>query len=292
LIKKGIILAGGKGTRMSPITKAINKQLLPIFDKPLIFYPLSILMLAKIKDILIIVNKGELNQYKKILPDGNNLGIKIKYEEQSKPRGLPDAFILGENFIGKDNVALILGDNFFYGQNLTKQLLNYKKLKKGAKIILHKVKRPDQYGVARINKNLKVTMIKEKPKKFVSDLAITGLYFFDNLVCKYSKTLKPSNRGELEIVDLINKYKKKGNLKANLLGRGGAWLDTGSIDDFYKTSAFVSAIEKRQGFKIACIEEIALSNRWIKKKEINNQIKFYGKCEYSSYLKDLIKYKK
>ena len=289
MIKKGIILAGGKGTRMSPITKAINKQLLPIFDKPLIFYPLSILMLAKIKDILIIVNKGELKQYKKILPDGKNLGIKIKYEEQSKPRGLPDAFILGEKFIGKDNVALILGDNFFYGQNLTKQLLNYKKLKKGAKIILHKVKRPEQYGVAKISKNFKVTMIKEKPKKFVSDLAITGLYFFDNLVCKYSKTLKPSRRGELEIVDLINKYKKKGSLKANLLGRGGAWLDTGSIDDFYKTSAFVSAIEKRQGFKIACIEEIALSNSWIKKKEINEQIKFYGKCEYSNYLKDLIK---
>jgi len=289
LIKKGIILAGGKGTRMSPITKAINKQLLPIFDKPLIFYPLSILMLAKIKDILIIVNKGELKQYKKILPDGKNLGIKIKYEEQSKPRGLPDAFILGEKFIGKDNVALILGDNFFYGQNLTKQLLNYKKLKKGAKIILHKVKKPDQYGVAKISKNFKVTMIKEKPKKFVSDLAITGLYFFDNLVCKYSKALKPSKRGELEIVDLINKYKKKGSLKANLLGRGGAWLDTGSIDDFYKTSAFVSAIEKRQGFKIACIEEIALSNSWIKKKEINEQIKFYGKCEYSNYLKNLIK---
>ena len=289
MIKKGIILAGGKGTRMSPITKAINKQLLPIFDKPLIFYPLSILMLAKIKDILIIVNKGELNQYKKILPDGKNLGIKINYEEQSKPRGLPDAFILGEKFIGKDNVALILGDNFFYGQNFSNQLLNYKKLKKGAKIILHKVKKPDQYGVAKINKNSKVTMIKEKPKKFVSDLAITGLYFFDNLVCKYSKTLKPSKRGELEIVDLIKKYKKKGSLKANLLGRGGAWLDTGSIDDFYKTSAFVSAIEKRQGFKIACIEEIALSNSWIKKKEIYNQIKFYGNCEYSSYLKDLIK---
>ncbi len=289
MIKKGIILAGGKGTRMSPITKAINKQLLPIFDKPLIFYPLSILMLAKIKDILIIVNKGELNQYKKILPDGKNLGLKINYEEQSKPRGLPDAFILGEKFIGKDNVALILGDNFFYGQNFSNQLLNYKKLKKGAKIILHKVIKPDQYGVAKINKNSKVIMIKEKPKKFVSNLAITGLYFFDNLVCRYSKTLKPSKRGELEIVDLINKYKKKGDLKANLLGRGGAWLDTGSIDDFYKTSAFVSAIEKRQGFKIACIEEIALSNGWIKKKEIKNQIKFYGKCEYSSYLKDLIK---
>ena len=287
--RKGIILAGGLGSRFFPVTNSISKHLLPIYDKPLIFYPLSILMLAKIKDILIIVNKGELKQYKKILPDGKNLGIKIKYEEQSKPRGLPDAFILGEKFIGKDNVALILGDNFFYGQNLTKQLLNYKKLKKGAKIILHKVKKPEQYGVAKISKNFKVTMIKEKPKKFVSDLDITGLYFFDNLVCKYSKTLKPSRRGEVEIVDLINKYKKKGSLKANLLGRGGAWLDTGSIDDFYKTSAFVSAIEKRQGFKIACIEEIALSNSWIKKKEINEQIKFYGKCEYSNYLKDLIK---
>ena len=292
MIKKGIILAGGRGTRMSPLTKAINKQLLPIFDKPLIFYPLSILMLSKIKDILIIVNKGELSQYKKIIPNGKNLGIKITYAEQSEPRGLPDAFIIGEKFIGSDNVALILGDNFFYGQNLTTQLLNYKKLKKGAKIILHKVKKPDQYGVAKINKKYKVTHIKEKPKKFISDLAITGLYFFDNLVCKYSKLLKPSKRGELEIVDLINKYKKKSNLKASLLGRGGAWLDTGSIDDFYKTSAFVSAIEKRQGLKVACIEEIALSNGWINEREINNQIKFYGKCEYSEYLKNLIITKK
>ena len=292
MIKKGIILAGGKGTRMSPLTKAINKQLLPIFDKPLIFYPLSILMLSKIKDILIIVNKGELSQYKKIIPNGKNLGIKITYAEQSEPRGLPDAFIIGEKFIGSDNVALILGDNFFYGQNLTNQLLNYKKLKKGAKIILHKVKKPDQYGVAKINNKYKVTYIKEKPKKYISDLAITGLYFFDNLVCKYSKLLKPSKRGELEIVDLINKYKKKGNLKASLLGRGGAWLDTGSIDDFYKTSAFVSAIEKRQGLKVACIEEIALSNGWINEREINNQIKFYGKCEYSEYLKNLIITKK
>jgi len=292
LIKKGIILAGGKGTRMSPLTKAINKQLLPIFDKPLIFYPLSILMLSKIKDILIIVNKGELSQYKKIIPNGKNLGIKITYAEQNEPKGLPDAFIIGEKFIGSDNVALILGDNFFYGQNLTTQLLNYKKLKKGAKIILHKVKKPDQYGVAKIDKKNKVTHIKEKPKKFISDLAITGLYFFDNLVCKYSKLLKPSKRGELEIVDLINKYKTKGNLKASLIGRGGAWLDTGSIDDFYKTSAFVSAIEKRQGLKVACIEEIALSYGWINEREINNQIKFYGKCEYSEYLKNLIIKKK
>ncbi len=287
MIKKGIILSGGIGTRMSPLTKAVNKQLLPIYDKPLIFYPLSILMLAKIKDILIIVNKGQLNQYKKILPDGNNLGINITYKEQSSPRGLPDAFILGEKFIGKDNVALILGDNFFYGQNLTKQLLKSIKLKKGAKIILHKVNKPELYGVAKIDKKNKVISIKEKPKKFLSDLAITGLYFFDNNVVKFAKKLKPSKRKELEIVDLINKYKKIKKLTADLIGRGGAWLDTGSIEDFYKTSSFVSAIENRQGFKIACLEEIALNNRWIKRSNINDAIKFYGNCEYSNYLKKL-----
>tara|TARA_S200000501_G_scaffold198467_1_gene186807 strand:+ start:167 stop:1033 length:867 start_codon:yes stop_codon:yes gene_type:complete len=288
MIKKGIILAGGKGTRMSPLTKAVNKQLLPIYDKPLIFYPLSILMLAKIKDILIIVNKGQLNQYKKILPNGDNLGIKITYKEQTSPRGLPEAFILGEKFIGEENVALVLGDNFFYGQNLTKQLQKNTKLKNGAKIILHKVIKPDLYGVAKINKKNKVLMIKEKPKKYISDLAITGLYFFDNSVVKYAKKLKPSKRGELEIVDLINQYKKKKKLSADLIGRGGAWLDTGSIEDFYKTSAFVSAIENRQGFKIACLEEIALNNKWISNKNINQAIKFYGNCDYSNYLKKLI----
>ena len=288
MIKKGIILAGGKGTRMSPLTKAVNKQLLPIYDKPLIFYPLSILMLAKIKDILIIVNKGQLNQYKKLLPDGKNLGIKITYAEQSKPKGLPDAFILGEKFINKDNVALILGDNFFYGQNLTVQLLNNVKLKKGAKIILHKVVKPELYGVAKINSKKQVLEIKEKPKKFVSDLAVTGLYFFDNKVVKFAKQLKPSKRGELEIVDLIKKYKKNKNLSADLIGRGGAWLDSGSIEDFYKTSSFVSAIENRQGVKIACLEEIALNNNWIKKKNITQAINFYGNCEYSNYLKKLI----
>ena len=287
MIKKGIILSGGMGTRMSPLTKAVNKQLLPIYDKPLIFYPLSILMLAKIKDILIIVNKGQLNQYRKILPDGKNLGINITYKEQSSPRGLPDAFILGEKFIGKDNVALILGDNFFYGQNLTKQLLKSIKLKKGAKIILHKVNKPELYGVAKIDKKNKVINIKEKPKKFLSDLAITGLYFFDNNVIKFAKQLKPSKRKELEIVDLINKYKKNKKLTADLIGRGGAWLDTGSIEDFYKTSSFVSAIENRQGFKIACLEEIALNNNWIKRSKINDAIKFYGNCEYSNYLKKL-----
>ena len=274
---------------MSPLTKAVNKQLLPIYDKPLIFYPLSILMLTKIKDILIVVNKGQLNQYKKILPNGNNLGIKISFIEQSTPKGLPDAFILGQKFIGAENVALILGDNFFYGQNLTSQLLNYRKLNKGAKIILHKVLKPEQYGVAKINKRNKVIKVVEKPKKFISDLAVTGLYFFDNKVIKYSKELKPSKRGELEIIDLIKKYQKKGNLSADLIGRGGAWLDTGSIEDFYKTSSFVSAIEKRQGLKIACLEEITYMNKWIGKKEILKQISFYGNCEYSNYLKKIIK---
>ena len=288
MIKKGIILAGGMGTRMSPLTKAVNKQLLPIYDKPLIFYPLSILMLAKIKDILIIVNKGQLNQYKKLIPNGNNLGIKITYLEQNKPRGLPDAFILGKKFIGKENVAMILGDNFFYGQNLTSKLLNCAKIKEGAKVLLHTVQTPELFGVAKVNKDNKIIQIKEKPKKFISSYAITGLYFFDNKVVKYAKSLKPSSRGELEIIDLLSKYKKNNKLFADFIGRGGAWLDTGSIDDYYKTIAFVQAVENRQGFKIACIEEVALTNRWIGKKEIINSIKFYGNCEYSKYLKKLI----
>ena len=288
MIKKGIILAGGHGTRMSPLTKAVNKQLLPIYDKPLIFYPLSILMLGKIKDVLIIVNKGQLDQYKKIIPSGKNLGIKITYTEQSSPRGLPDAFLIGEKFIGKDNIASILGDNFFYGQSLTNKLKECTKLANGAKILLHKVLKPELYGVAKIDKQKKIISIKEKPKKFTSDLAITGLYFFDNKVISYSKKLKPSKRRELEITDILNKYKSQNKLTANLLGRGGAWLDTGSIDDFYKTSAFVEAIENRQGLKIACIEEIAFKNRWINSKNIKNAIKFYGNCKYSEYLKKLI----
>ena len=288
MIKKAIILAGGKGTRMSPLTKAVNKQLLPIYDKPLIFYPLSILMLSKIKDILIIVNKGQLNQYKKILPNGDNLGIKITYKEQNHPRGLPDAFLIGEKFINNQNVALILGDNFFYGQNLSSKLLNCVKLNKGAKVILHKVIKPELYGVAKVNKNGAIKLLKEKPKKFISDLAITGLYFFDKKVVEYAKKLKPSKRKELEITDLLNIYCRKKQLKSDILGRGGAWLDTGSIEDFYKTSAFVSAIENRQGFKIACLEEIALNNKWITKKQILKSIEFYGKCEYSNYLRKFI----
>jgi glucose-1-phosphate thymidylyltransferase len=267
MIKKGIILAGGMGTRMSPLTKAVNKQLLPIYDKPLIFYPLSILMLANIRDILIIVNKGQLEQYKKILPNGDNLGIKITYEEQDKARGLPDAFIIGENFISNKNVALILGDNFFYGQNLTENLINNSKLYNGAKILLHKVLKPELFGVAKLNSNKKIMYIKEKPKKFISDYAITGLYFFDKNVVKYAKSLKPSKRGELEITDLLNIYRKKNKLNADFIGRGGAWLDTGTMDDYYKTITFVSAIENRQGLKIACLEEIAFNKKWIDKKK-------------------------
>ena len=291
MIKKGIILAGGYGTRMSPLTKAVNKQLLPIYDKPLIYYPLSVLMLSGIRDILIIVNKGQLYQFKKILPNGNNLGIKISYQEQKYPRGLPDAFQIGKNFIGNSNVALILGDNFFYGQSLTEKLKNCVKLKKGAKVILHPVRNPSAYGVASINKKNKITKIIEKPKKFFSNLAVTGLYFFDNKVVDYTNNLKPSKRKEVEIVDLLNKYKKNNKLSAEFLGRGGAWLDTGSIEDFYNTSAFVSALEIRQGLKIACLEEIAFNNKWIKKKNVINAIKFYGNCSYSKYLSTLIKKK-
>jgi len=288
MIKKGIILAGGHGTRMSPLTKAVNKQLLPIYDKPLIYYPLSILMLSKIKDILIIVNKGQLNQYKKLFQNGKNLGLKINFIEQNYPKGLPDAFILGEKFIGKENVALILGDNFFYGQSLSEKLLKSKKLKYGAKVFLHKVSKPELYGVAKINNKNRIIGIKEKPKKYYSDYAITGLYYFDNKVIKYAKNLKPSKRNEIEITDLLKKYLSNKKLSVEIIGRGGAWLDTGSIEDFYKTSNFVSSVENRQGFKIACIEEISFNNKWIKKRNVLNAIKFYGNCDYSKYLKNLI----
>jgi len=289
MIKKGIILAGGTGSRMSPLTKAVNKQLLPIYDKPLIYYPLSVLMLSGIRDILIIVNNGQINQFKKILPNGNNLGIKISYAEQKYPKGLPDAFQIGKNFIGKDGVVLILGDNFFYGQSLTKILKGCLKLNNGATVILHPVKNPSLYGVASINSKNKVVKIVEKPKKFVSNLAITGLYFFDNKVVEYSRNLQPSIRKEIEIVDLLNKYKKNNKLSAKFISRGGAWLDAGSIEDFYNTSSFVSALENRQGLKIACLEEIALNNKWINKKNMVNALQFYGKCSYSQYLLTLIK---
>ena len=287
MITKGIILAGGTGSRMSPLTKAINKQLLPIYDKPLIFYPLSILMLAKIKDILIIVNKGQVEQYKKLIPNGDNLGIKITYKEQDKPRGLPDAFILGEKFINNKNVAMILGDNFFYGQNLSSILLKSAKIKEGAGILLHKVQNPELFGIAKVDKNKKIISIIEKPKKFISNYAITGLYFFDNKVVNYAKRLKPSNRGEIEITDILNIYRNSENLYYEHIGRGAIWSDAGKIKDMTNVSAFVQSVENVQSIKIACLEEIALSKKWINKKTITNNISFYGNCDYSNYLRKL-----
>ena len=287
MIKKGIILAGGKGTRLSPLTKVINKQLLPLYDKPLIFYPLSILMLAGIRNILIITNIGEDVSFKKILGDGSNFGIKIQYLEQKKPNGLPEAFIIGEKFINNENIALILGDNFFYGQGFTKRLKEKTKKNSGATIFTYQVNNPEDYGIVTI-KNNKIINIKEKPKKSKSKFAVTGLYFFDNNVVDFSKKLRPSKRKELEIVDLLKKYLKRKKLKAEFMGRGSAWLDTGSIETLFETSQFISSIEKRQGLKIACLEEIALNNKWISKIKVKKQINFYGNCSYSDYLKKLI----
>ena len=287
MIKKGIILAGGKGTRLSPLTKVINKQLLPLYDKPLIYYPLSILMLAGIKDILIITNTGEDASFKKILGNGSNFGIKIQYLEQKKPNGLPEAFLIGEKFINKEDIALILGDNFFYGQGFTKRLKEKTKKNSGATIFTYQVNNSQDYGIVSIKKN-KIISIKEKPKKSKSKLAVTGLYFFDNNVVNFSKKLRPSKRGELEIVDLLKRYLKRKKLKAEFMGRGSAWLDTGNIETLFETSQFISSIEKRQGLKIACLEEIALNNKWISKSIVQKQINFYGNCSYSDYLKKLI----
>ena len=287
MIKKGIILAGGTGSRLSPLTKVTNKQLLPLYDKPLIFYPLSILMLAKIRDILIITNPNEDINFKKVLGNGSNFGVKIQYLTQQKPNGIPEAFIIGEKFINKQNVALILGDNFFYGQVFTKRLWEQTKIKSGSTIFTYKVNNPQDYGIVEIKSN-KIINIKEKPKKSKSNLAITGLYFFDKNVVNLSKKLKPSKRKELEIVDLLKRYLKIKKLKFEFMGRGSAWLDTGNAESLFETSQFISNIEKRQGLKIACLEEIALNNKWISKSIIKNQIKFYGNCDYSKYIKKLI----
>ena len=286
MINKGIILAGGSGTRLSPLTKAVNKQLLPIYDKPLIFYPLSILMLANIKNILIIVNPGQVDSFKSLLGDGKRLGIKIQYKIQKKPRGLADAFILGKDFIKRDNVALILGDNFFYGQSLTDKLEKSLSHNNGARIFLKNVKKPESFGVAKIINN-KIEKIIEKPKKFISNYAITGLYFFDNRVVNYAKKLKPSKRGEIEITDILNTYKNSESLYYEHIGRGAVWSDAGKIEDMTNVSAFVESVEKVQSIKIACLEEIALSKKWINKKTILQNINFYGNCDYSNYLKKL-----
>jgi glucose-1-phosphate thymidylyltransferase len=287
MITRGIILAGGHGTRLSPLTKVINKQLLPLYDKPIIFYPLSVLMLAGIKDILIITNSSEGKNFKKILGNGSNFGIKIQYIEQKKPNGLPEAFIIGKKFIKNQNIALILGDNFFYGQDFVKNLIKSLELKEGSTIFTYPVSNPKDYGVVEF-KNNKIINIKEKPKKTNSNLAITGIYLFDKNVINFVKKLKPSKRKELEIVDLIKKYLKIKKLNVEFIGRGNAWLDTGNVNSLHKTSEFVANIESRQGLKIACLEEIALNNKWISKSIIKKQINFYGNCNYSKYLKKLI----
>ena len=286
MINKGIILAGGSGTRLSPLTKAVNKQLLPIYDKPLIFYPLSILMLSNIKNILMIVNPGQIKNFKSLLGDGKRFGIKIEYKIQKKPKGLADAFILGKNFIKNDNVALILGDNFFYGQSLTDKLEKSLSHNNGARIFLKSVKTPEHFGVAKIINN-KIKKIIEKPKKFISNYAITGLYFFDNKVVNYAKQLKPSKRGEIEITDLLNIYKDNESLHYEHIGRGAIWSDAGKIEAMTNVSSFVQSVEKVQSIKIACLEEIALSKKWISEKTMLKNISFYGNCDYSNYLKKL-----
>ena len=288
MIKKRIILAGGYGTRLGPLSKAVNKQLLPLYDKPLIYYPLSVLMLAGIRNILIITNRNEKSNFIKLLGDGSQLGIKIKFLEQDRPRGLPDAFIVGEKFIGKDSVVLILGDNFFYGKGFTNRLKKALHKNKGATIFTYVVKNHSDYGILETDKKNKIKKIVEKPSKPKSNLAITGLYFFNHKVVNFAKTLKASKRNELEIVDLLNIYLKNKSLKSEFMGRGSAWLDTGNATTLFNASQYIAAIEERQGLKIACIEEISYQNKWISKKEILKRISFYGKCNYSDYLKKII----
>ena len=287
MIKKGIILAGGHGTRLGPLTKAVNKQLLPLYDKPLIYYPLSVLMLGGIRDILIITNKDEKSNFLKLLGDGSQLGIKISFSEQDRPKGLPDAFIVGKNFIGKDSVVLILGDNFFYGQGFTNRLKKALHKNKGATIFTYIVNNPSDYGILEVDRRNKIKKIVEKPSRPKSNLAITGLYFFNHKVVNFAKTLKASKRNELEIVDLLNIYLKNKSLKSEFMGRGSAWLDTGNTANLFNASQYIAAIEERQGLKIACIEEISYQNKWISKKQILKRISFYGKCAYSDYLKKI-----
>tara|TARA_B110000483_G_scaffold231799_1_gene298616 strand:- start:145 stop:1017 length:873 start_codon:yes stop_codon:yes gene_type:complete len=289
MIKKAIILCGGTGSRMHPTTLSINKQLIPVYDKPMFFYPLSLLMLCGIKEYLFIINPGQKKKFQDLLEPTNDLGIKIEYIEQSKPNGLPEAFILGENFIGNDSVVLILGDNFLYGNMLTPLIKKSFNLADGANIYLYPNKNTSAYGVVEMGKDNKIKKIVEKPKYTKSDLVIVGLYTFDKNVSKYAKTLKPSKRKELEMVDLINIYKKKESLNLIKLGRGAAWLDVGNFEDLHSVSNFVKNIEDRQSYKIGCLEEISFNNGWIIKRNIQNRIKKYKNSIYSKYLNTIIR---
>jgi len=284
---KSIILAGGSGSRLYPITKGISKQLLPVYDKPMIYYPLSTIMLAGIREVLIISNPEYIDSFKRLLNDGSRLGMNIEYAVQEKPRGLADAFIVGEKFIGNDNVCLILGDNIFHGQGFSSMLKRAASLQEGAVIFGYYVKDPRSYGVVEFDENNNVVSIEEKPEKPKSHYAVPGLYFYDNQVIEIAKNLKPSERGELEITDVNKEYLKKGQLKVELFGRGFAWLDTGTYDSLLEASNYVETIQKRQGFYVSCIEEIAYRKGWINKEQLTNLAKEMEKVEYGKYLLEI-----